>query len=111
MHRLLNQLTHSVLPLLLAPVASSGLVVSVGILGLPDLLRNGTTTEQIFFALLTLAGIAGTIGTFLFLRAIYRRDPSWRVFELGRTAWILLLSISWALGMIGGVVFFWGISG
>jgi hypothetical protein len=92
-----------VIPLLLIPVVLSGMSC-FSIVGLPQALRSSSKTDVILLAALSLLGMIGTVGTWLFLRGVRSRPPTWRVFELGRTAWSVLIAAAWLAGVVCGLV-------
>ncbi len=94
-------LQRHVIPVLLLPVVLSGLGC-VTVLLLPSTFRSSSTPDRLLVGIISLLGILGTIATFLLLRAIRRRDVSWRVFELGKTAWSVLISLAWLGGVACG---------
>ena len=111
MKRLINNLLlHHLLPLLLLPVAMSG-CFCFAILRLPEALRSNYTPDRVIAVIFSSFGILGTIATVIFLRAIRRRTSTWRVFELGRTAWIVLIGFAWIAGLACGVVMLYETSG
>ena len=92
-----------VIPLLLIPVVLSGLSC-FAIFGLPQALRSSSRTDAIILIVISLLGIIGTIGTWVFLRAVRSRPHTWQVFNLGRTAWSFLISVTWLAGVLCGVL-------
>jgi hypothetical protein len=98
-----------VIPLLLIPVVLSGLSC-FAIFGLPEALRSSSTRDAIILAAISLFGIIGTICTSVFLRVIRSRPPTWKLFELGRTAWSILVTVAWLAGAGCGVLMIYDIS-
>jgi hypothetical protein len=110
MEHLFNHLIQRhLVPVLLLPVVLSGLCC-FGILLLPEAFRGSSTDDRIIAVICSLIGIFGTVATLILLRAIRRRPTSWRVFELGRTAWTVLVSIAWLAGVACGFIMLHGIS-
>ena len=110
MEHLLNHLIQRhVVPLLLLPVVMSGFFC-LAILQLPETFRSPSTPDRIIAVVFSLFGIVGTVGTFIFLRVIRRKAQNWRVFELGRTAWLVLISVAWLAGVACGVLMLYEIS-
>ena len=104
MKHLLNHLIHRhVLPLLLLPIAVSG-CFCFAVFTLPEAFRSTSTEDRFVAVVFSLLGIFGTAVTITFLRAMRRLSPEWRVFELGRTGWIVLISIAWLAGVGCGIV-------
>lgn len=91
-----------VLPLLLLPITMCG-CFCFATLQLPQAFRSGSA-DRAFVIVLSLIGILGTIVTFIILRFIYRRESTWRIFDLGRTAWMALLILAWLVGAGCGVL-------
>jgi hypothetical protein len=92
-----------VVPVLLLPAVISGFSC-FAILQLPAAFEAPSTPDRIVAVVFSLIGIFGTLGTCLFFRAIRRKQPDWRVFELGRTAWLVLIGAAWLAGVGCGVL-------
>jgi hypothetical protein len=90
-------------PLLLLPVVMSGFCLFT-VFGLPTAFRSSSTTDQILCLVFSMAGICGTAATLYFVRSITKRPASWRLFDLGRTAWLVLMVIAWGAGLGCGVL-------
>ena len=102
-HLFIHLIHRHVLPLLLLPIAASG-CFCFAVFGLPEAFRSTSSGDRVVMVVFSLLGILGTVATFLILRLIHRRDREWRVFELGRTAWSVLISIAWLAGVGCGIV-------
>ena len=103
MERLGNRVVHGrLLPLLLLPVAISGFFCFT-VFALPEAFRSTSRGDRVVAIVFSLIGIIGTFTTFMFLRAIRRRPPGWRVFDLGPTAWTVLVSTAWLMGIACGL--------
>ena len=110
MERLFNHLIQRhLVPLLLLPVVLSGLSC-FGIFLLPEAFRGSSTGNRIIAVIFSLIGIFGTVATLILLRVIRRRPTSWRVFELGRTAWTILVTLAWLAGVACGFIMLHDIS-
>jgi hypothetical protein len=98
----MHLLHRHVLPVLLAPVAMSGFCF-VMLVGLPGELFKIHKIIEIILAI-GLVGMAfgGTALSIIFIKAFSRREPSWKLFDLGRFAWISLVSIAWLMGAACG---------
>jgi hypothetical protein len=110
MEHLFNHLIQRhLVPLLLLPVVLSGFGC-FGILLLPEAFRGSSTGDRIIAVVFSLIGIFGTVATLILVRAIRRRPTSWRVFELGRTAWTVLVTLAWLAGVACGFIMLHDIS-
>jgi len=104
MKHLLNHLIQRhVIPLLLLPVVLSGFSC-FAIYGLPQALRSASTTDAIILVIISLLGVIGTFCTSVFFRVVRSQPATWQVFELGRTAWAVLIAVAWFAGVACGVL-------
>lgn len=104
MKHLLNHLIQRhLIPLLLLPVVLSGFSC-FAIYGLLHELRNSSATDLIILAIISSLGIIGTFCTLGFLRVVRSQPATWQVFELGRTAWSVLITVAWIAGVACGVL-------
>lgn len=104
MEHLLNHLIQRhLIPLLLIPVVLSGLAC-FAIAGLPEAFRGSSMSDIVILIIISLLGLVGSAGTFVLLRVIKKKAPDWRVFELGRTAWITLIALAWFAGVGCGLL-------
>jgi len=104
MKHLFNHLIQRhVIPLLLLPVVCSGFACFT-IYGLLHELHTSSRTDLIFLAIISLLGIIGTLCTSVFLRVVRSQPATWQVFELGRTAWSVLIIAAWLAGVACGVL-------
>src|SRR5881409_1139667 len=111
MERLFNHLIQRhLVPVLLLPVVFSGLGCFAVFL-LPEVFRSSSTPDRVLAVVFSLIGIFGTIATFILLRVIHRQASSWRVFDLGRTAWTILVSLAWLVGVGCGCIMMYELSG
>src|ERR1700678_3231800 len=107
MKHLLSHLIHRhILPILLLPIVVSG-IFCVCIFELPAMFRSPSTPDRVISVVFSSLGILGTIATYLVFRVVRRRDQTWRVFELGRTAWTVLISVAWLCGVACGILIFY----
>ncbi|MGP8197927.1 MAG: hypothetical protein ACLQU4_00310 [Limisphaerales bacterium] len=102
-HFLNHLIQRHVMPLLLIPVVMSSFSC-FAILQLPEVFRSSSTPDQVVAVVFSLIGIFGTFGTYKFFRVIRHKAPTWRVFELGRTAWLVLIGMAWFAGLGCGVL-------
>ena len=104
MKHLLNHLIQRhVIPLLLLPVVLSGFSC-FAIYGLLHELRTSSSTDLIILGIISLLGIIGTLCSSVFLRVVRSQPVAWQVFELGRTAWSVLIVVAWLAGVACGVL-------
>ncbi len=104
MKHLLNHLIQRhVIPLLLLSVVLSGFSC-FAIYGFLHELRTSSTTDLIILATISLVGVIGTVCTSVFLRFVRSQPLTWQVFELGRTAWSVLITAAWLAGVACGVL-------
>src|SRR5690349_17024980 len=91
-------LQRHVIPFLLIPVVMSGFVC-FPVFGLPDAFAMSSNSDVLWVAIVSAGGIVGTIGTIFVLCVIRKKEPHWRLFELGRTAWLTLIIVAWIAGL------------
>ncbi len=104
MKHLLNHLIQRhVIPLLLLPVVFSGFAC-FAIFGLLHELHTSSTTDLIILTAISLLGLIGTFCTSIFLRIVRSQPTTWQAFELGRTAWSVLIIVAWITGAACGVL-------
>ena len=104
MKHLLNHLIQRhLIPLLLLPVVLSGFACFT-IFGLVHELHTSSTTDLILLAVVSLLGIIGTFCTSIFLRVVRSQPPTWQIFQLGRTAWSVLITAAWLGGAACGLL-------
>ena len=104
MKHLLNHLIQRhVIPLLLLPVVLSGFAC-FAIYGLLHELRTSSSTELIILGIISLFGILGTICSSVLLRVVWAQPVTWQIFELRRTAWMVLIVVAWLAGIACGVL-------
>jgi hypothetical protein len=104
MQHLLNHLIqHHVIPLLLIPVAISG-VSCFAVYELLRELHDAPAADLILLAIFSIVGIIGTICTWFFLRSVRSQPVTWKTFELGRTTWSILIIFAWFAGAACGVL-------
>jgi hypothetical protein len=108
MKHLLNHLIQRhVIPLLLLPVVFSGFACFAAYGLLHDLRTSSTAASMgdlIILAVVSLLGIIGTLCTSVFFRVIRSQPVTWQIFELGRTAWSVLIISAWLAGVACGVL-------
>jgi hypothetical protein len=110
MKHLLNHLIQRhVIPVLLLPVVASGMLC-FSIFGLPQAVRSSATGDEIILAAMSLLGVVGTVGTAVLVHVIRSQPAAWQVFELGRTAWSVLVTVAWLAGVACGVLMTYEIS-
>ena len=110
MKHLLNHLIQRhLIPLLLLPVVLSGLAC-FALFGLVHELRTSSTTDLIILGVISLLGVIGTLCTTVFFRVVRSQPATWQVFELGRTAWSVLIVSAWLAGVACGVVMIYEIT-
>jgi hypothetical protein len=102
-HLLDHLIQRHVIPLMLLPVVMSGFSC-FAIYGLLHELHTSSATDLIILAVISLVGIIGTLCTSLFLRFVRSQALTWQVFELGRTAWSVLIVIAWLAGVACGLL-------
>lgn len=104
MKHLLNHLIQRhVIPLLLIPVVLSSFFC-FAIYGFLHEFRTSSTGELIFMAILSLLGVIGTFCTLVLFRVVRSQPAAWQIFELGRTAWLVLITVAWLVGVACGVL-------
>jgi hypothetical protein len=98
----MHLLHHHFLPMLLALVAMSGFCF-IMIVGLPGELFKIHKAIEIVLAF-SLVGMAfgGTALSIILIKAFSRRESLWKLFGLGRFAWISLVSLAWLMGAACG---------
>jgi hypothetical protein len=74
------------------------------IIGLPEVFRSSSTPDKVMAVVFSLIGILGTFGSYKFFRIVRHKAPNWRVFDLGRTAWLVLIGVAWFAGVGCGVL-------
>jgi hypothetical protein len=79
---------------LLIPVVMSGFSFFV-ILDDPKGFHERQFDEIVY----SIFGIVGTISIFVSVLIIRRKSASWKVFDLGRAAWIAIISVAWLAGV------------
>lgn len=109
MEHIFNHLVQRLIPLLLLPVVFSGLCF-FGLFQLASELRSFSKPDWIVAIVVSLMGILGTGTTYILLRAIRRQASSWRVLELGRMGWIVLVCLAWVGGVACGFIMMYDIS-
>jgi hypothetical protein len=95
---------HFVVPWLLVPVFSSGLMI-VGLFVDEKLTKRADLIMAWCFGGMA---VLGTIATILVIRWLRRRPADWRLFHLGRGSWVFLFSVAWLAGVGCGVFVFNG---
>src|SRR4051794_17308695 len=104
MKHLLNHLIQRhLIPLLLLPVVLSGFAC-FAIYGLLHELHTSSTKDLIFLAIISLLGLIGTLCTSVFFRSVRSQHTNWRLFELGRTTWSVLILFAWLAGLACGIL-------
>jgi len=91
---------YKLLAFALIPVTASG-CCAFALLAPPEFLGRATAVY------LSLGAMFGTIAAVVTVVSLCRRASSWRAIELGRNTFILLVSIAWSLGAVGGVIIFY----
>jgi hypothetical protein len=104
MKHLLNHLVQRhVIPLLLLPVVLSGFAW-FAIYGFLHEFRTSSTTDLIILAAVSMLGLIGTFCSSIVLRVVRAQPETWQVFELGRTAWSVLIIAAWIAGVACGLL-------
>jgi hypothetical protein len=99
-----NHLLHRhVIPFLLLPVVMSGFAC-FAVFGLPDAIHMSSNSDVLGLIVISAGGILGSIGTMFVLCVIRKKEPYWRLFELGRTAWLTLITLAWIAGLGCGLL-------
>lgn len=83
----------------LLPVVASGFFL---FMGLAFIFRARSSPELIFGSAFTVVGLSGTGLGLWILWALRRSATSWRLLELGRTAWTSLVVLAWLIGIAIG---------
>jgi hypothetical protein len=91
-------LQRHVIPYLLIPVVMSGFACWP-VFGLPDSVYMASNSDVLGMVIISAGGILGSIGTMFVLCVIRKKEPHWRAFELGRTAWLTLIILAWIAGL------------
>jgi hypothetical protein len=102
-------LQRHVIPYLLIPVVMSGFAC-FAIFGLPDAIGMSSNSDVLGLVIISAGGILGSIGTMFVVCVIRKKEPHWRVFELGRTAWLTLIILAWVAGLGCGLLMVHAIS-
>ena len=94
----------NVVPLILVPVFSAGLMLAGMCLSWDEPIKS--PAERVVWWCLAGVAVLGTLGTIWLFRYYRRQLPSWNLLSLGRMAWMVLFGFTWLAGVACGVFVF-----